>query len=255
VACGAVLGAALFSSPLLYVRQVRVLGSAGLSPLERVATAAAVRFPPRTNLLKASPSRIEAAILRLPWVASVSVRRHLPGTIDIFVHPRRPVAVLNTAAGPFELDANGVAIRRSQAPPPVPQVAVAAQVAPRPGIRVADGSTQTALVVARWTMGRAKGHVTKIVVDQAADMCLNTDDNVEVHLGQADGLNEKLALLGRIYARDPGISNRIGAINLSYPKAPACTPRGVGEGVSAAPADGTAAAGPDRDTGGQQPGD
>ena len=50
-------------------------------------------------------------------------------------------------------------------------------------------------------------------------------DGVAFQLGQPDDVDAKIALVNRIYAREPNIGQTLASVNLTCPSAPACTPR------------------------------
>jgi cell division protein FtsQ len=83
-------------SPILGVRHVEVRG-AGHTPVAEVLAAVHLqRGHPMVDVNTASLGRRLAA---LPWVASASVSRHWPSTVDIRLHERTPVAVVPAAGG------------------------------------------------------------------------------------------------------------------------------------------------------------
>ncbi len=96
---------ALWASPLLAVRDVRVDGASTLTA-EQVRTAAGVAEG--TPLLRVDVSAAEGRVARLPQVASVQVARGWPGSVVVTVVERRPVAVVEDAGTRSLVDASGV---------------------------------------------------------------------------------------------------------------------------------------------------
>ncbi|MGH3472759.1 MAG: cell division protein FtsQ/DivIB [Nocardioidaceae bacterium] len=98
----------LFSS-WLAVDAVVVSGEQTLSK-QAVVSAAAV--PMGTPLARVNLDDISTRVARLPAVASVSVHRSWPNTIDIHITERRPVANIHRQGAWWELDRTGVIFRK-----------------------------------------------------------------------------------------------------------------------------------------------
>lgn len=96
---------ALWASPLLAVRDVRVDGAGSLTA-EQVRTAAGVAEG--TPLLRVDVDAAAARVARLPQVASVQVARGWPGSVVVTVVERRPVAVVEDGGTRSLVDASGV---------------------------------------------------------------------------------------------------------------------------------------------------
>ena len=102
-------------SPLLDVDHVRVTGVQHLDSAT-VASAAGVQIG--APLLRVDTGAVAARVERLPWVASATVSRALPGTLRITVTERVPVAwVRRDDAHLALLAADGTAIAYTDAPP------------------------------------------------------------------------------------------------------------------------------------------
>ena len=102
-------------SPLLDVDHVRITGVQHLDAAT-VASAASVR--PGAPLLRVDTGAVAARVERLPWVASATVSRALPGTLRITVTERVPVAwVRRDDAHVALLAVDGTVIADTDAPP------------------------------------------------------------------------------------------------------------------------------------------
>lgn len=85
----------IWFSPVLQVREVRVVGVEGVRADEVLAAAA---VPTGTPLARIDASSAERGIGELPWVSAVEVRRGWPSEVVLAVEVREPIAVLDAAA-------------------------------------------------------------------------------------------------------------------------------------------------------------
>lgn len=109
-------------SALLDVDRVEVSGVGGArAELVRRAAGVAEGAP----LIDIDPGDLEQAVAALAWVEQARVRRDWPGTVDIQVELRDPVAVAPARAGGLVLvDAGGYVIGPAPPSPDLPLIAV-----------------------------------------------------------------------------------------------------------------------------------
>lgn len=218
-------------SPLFSIRGVRITGLESLLPEEASAARNAAAGRPGTNLFRLNRSNLEAALKRVSAVGGAQVSRRFPNALDIAITPRIPVALLTSGSERWEVDRAGVAIRPARPSVKLPEIACAAGVTVTPGRRInvpgVAGAITAALITSRCKpLGTTK--ITKIEIDQNADMCLNMSDSVAIRIGQTDQLDTKLFLVRRIYDERPDIGAEVESIDLRFPESPACIPRGIG---------------------------
>ncbi|HLV80205.1 MAG TPA: FtsQ-type POTRA domain-containing protein [Chthonomonadaceae bacterium] len=223
-----VFAAALFA-PALHVRRVRVEGLQGLEPAEAAQVLNAVQIAPKTNWLRAPVGRIAQRLRALPWVRAADVRRRLPGTVVAAIALRQPVLLAQSGADWMEVDEAGVPIRRARPGEAarLPSLVLDRPLPIRPGVPLRDEAVKAAMRAYGAFRKGAGIHIAKIEVDQSGNICLNMQDGVAVQFGNTEELAPKIALLQRIYAREPDIAQRLIAIDISCPTWPACTPRSV----------------------------
>ena len=102
---------ALTRSALLDLDEVAVSGAFGS---EAEAVVAATGFELGEPLLDLDLDGAAAAVTDLPWVQQATVERSWPGTVEVAVVRRVPVALLPTGdGGGVVIDAEGIAISRS----------------------------------------------------------------------------------------------------------------------------------------------
>jgi cell division protein FtsQ len=99
-------------SPVLSVKDVRVIGTDGAQAQQVLATAS---VPIGVPLARFDATAAQAAVLALPWVASAEVRRGWPNEVVIAVVARTPIALLSGTSK--VVDAEGSAFDPSGPPP------------------------------------------------------------------------------------------------------------------------------------------
>jgi cell division septal protein FtsQ len=114
LALGLLLVAAALTSPTMSVKRMLLSGLAALPASEADLTLQTAAVPPGTNWLRAPVRSIEERLRALPWVRAASVSRRFPNTIEAQITARQPCVLVQTSAGLFEVDAEGVPIRRAR---------------------------------------------------------------------------------------------------------------------------------------------
>lgn len=107
VACGALLSAKVVGARLLAVDNVTVRGNRRLSITEINTVLESVRGQ---SLLLVDLQQFRAQLLDSPWVASVTVRRVLPSTLEVRIVEREPVAIARLSQQLYLVDDTGVII-------------------------------------------------------------------------------------------------------------------------------------------------
>jgi hypothetical protein len=246
-------------SPLFAIRHVRITGLAALLPGEAAQAQAASVIPPGTNFFHLDRKKLETALKGVPALAEARISPRFPNSVDIVVTPREPVAVLAAGELRWEVDRSGVAIRPERSAEQLPEIACSSAANVAAGQRIDVPGVAGALSAAAFCASNAHGKplsVAKIEVDQNGDMCLNMVDNVAIRIGQNDQLDTKLSLVRRIYNERPDIGAEVESIDLRFPEAPACLPRGTkkqgrdSSRASAAAAAGDPEHGPEADSAG-----
>ncbi len=102
----ALIGWAVWFSPLLTVRAVRVLGApAG----DAAAIVAAAAVPPGSTLVHVDVAGVRSRVGHVPRIATVTVRRDWPNTLVIVVTERAAIGVVQAGTRFQQIDVNGVA--------------------------------------------------------------------------------------------------------------------------------------------------
>lgn len=180
--CGlAGIGAAVYFSPLLAVREIEV--QTGPSVPEEMVRAV-VEVEPETPLLQVSTFAVASRVAELPKVAEVSVQRSYPSTLRIVVTERIPVVFYDNPAGPHLMDAAAVTFAIEPPPEGLPKLDVA-----DPGEE--DAATRAALDVLLSLTPEVRDHVVEVTAESPADVRLTLGDGRTVIWGSAEHSGRK----------------------------------------------------------------
>lgn len=225
VAAVVLAAGALVTSPVLDVDRVEVAGAARV---DRATVRAATGIDAGDPLLTVDTGRATSAIMALPWVSTVTVVRSWPGTVEVTVVERTPVAGLLDGDGRAALvDADGRVLE--VVAPEAAGVVLVDGVADvgRPGSDVAEAA-RGVLAVAGGLPDPVRPVVERVVRTEEDELHLALrlapeTDTVVARLGDDRDLPFKLSALATVLAsvdlEDAAV------IDLAVPSAPALTPR------------------------------
>jgi cell division protein FtsQ len=211
---------ALTYSSLVDVDHVVVNGAAHTTEADVRAAAAIGQGQPMAYLdTRAAAHRIEA----LPWVASASLRRDLPGTVRIDVVERVPVVATPVDGGGWRmLDVDGHALGDVPAPPP----GVIAMSGPAPPVEVgqAVGEQELAAIDATSMLPvPLKARVGAVVWAEDGTIDLQLAPAGTIRLGPPTDLPAKylaaVAVLDKL-----GPDATVGVLDVRAPEAPVLSP-------------------------------
>jgi cell division protein FtsQ len=169
-------------SPLLTVREVRVLGAVEVSA-DSVRSAAAV--PAGVPLARIDSAGIVERVGALPRVASVEVRRGWPDVLVVVVTERVPLAVTRDGTAYTYLDATGARFGTLNAVPRGLPVVTAAS----------DPALTAALGVCAALPGTLVPRVSSVTARTRDDVVLTLSDGTTVQWGGPDDSAHKAAVL------------------------------------------------------------
>jgi cell division protein FtsQ len=211
---------ALARSPLFRVREVRVEGVTHGSPA-RIVRLAGLSEHDRT--LGLDLGALRARIERDPWVERAEIDIDLPSTITVRITERAPVATVNLGFGSVLVDAKG-AIIAPGAGRGLPEI-----VLPPSRIERVRDATPREHGVSLEPIAEAlaalptevRAGVVRAELSSGAGVELILEGGVRVTYGRAREVAAKAEVLTRIlaWARDAG--ERVRAINVMAPSAPA----------------------------------
>jgi cell division septal protein FtsQ len=87
-------------APALRISHVAVQGHRHLRPADVLSR---VRMLDGQNIVRADLEAARRRLLGSPWIAEATLRRHLPGTIEIQIEERQPVALARIGRGGLQL--------------------------------------------------------------------------------------------------------------------------------------------------------
>ncbi len=180
----------VFFTPAFGVRAVEVSGTEELTG-DQVRAIAAVEDG--TPLVRLDTDEVAARVRQLPRVGSVEVRRSFPGTVEIAVSERTPVAVVVAGDGAHLLDAGGLDYGVLKvAPPGLPRLDAAN-----------EASTRAATAVLAALPPQLTGQIATVSAQTAGNIRLTLADGRLVRWGSAENSAHKAAVLGPLLTR-PG---------------------------------------------------
>lgn len=222
----AVVGGGWFvtRTSLLDVASVEVEGAVRTSPDDiRVASGVAVGDP----LVDVDGGSVDAAVERLPWVATAETTRRLDGTVTIAVTERAPVATVPAADGARALvDRDGrvlaVVAPDSPEPPDPALVTIDGVVAGAPGEVLPPAGAGALAVVDGLTPG-LRARVVAVVVSPIGELTLALRPEGTVDLGPPTELDVKLERLITVLSQVD--QSGLAVIGLRVPDLPTVTRR------------------------------
>ena len=194
VAASLVAGLVAIQSPLLDVDRIRVEGTAhtDVTEVRRVA-----RIDRGDTMAGVDTARSADRIERLPWVERATVTRRWPGTIEIEVTEREPLAVVVVAEGRVALvdeDGRVLEVMRSQTPTGLPEVTgVRGRVAEGEEL---GGDVRDALLVLR----ALSEHLSGVVASVSPDLDAALVAGGEIRFGSTQDLDDKIVAVETVLA-------------------------------------------------------
>lgn len=222
VVCGLAFAAWLVLwSPLLVVRDIRLVGAKHVTPGEvaRVAHISSGR-----NLFLLSTSDVARSVETLPWVATAEVDRILPGTVRVKISERSPSLELSLGAARWLIDAHGEVLAPAGAHPRLPILGGVQLDAVHPGARLSSPEVVAALTTWRHLPNSIRSKLKAIIAPSATRITLSLSDGTVVRWGSASNAHDKavvlIALLDRVHQQHLDVAY----IDVRVPDDPAIAP-------------------------------
>ena len=216
-------GWGLTLTPLFKVRAIHVSGASSLT------TAAVLRLAglgPNTNVFYLDTREAEARLEASPLIRSAIVTRHLPGTLDILVRERVPVAVTDTGTGAVLVGGDGVVMGAAPPSAKLPAIVVVGAVLPDQRDLAGAASALSAL------SAPIRARVATVSVS-GGQLTLQMQGGLQVVYGDARQPEAKAQALKALLVWVAGQGTVITSVDVSAPAAP--TAELAGGGVAASP--------------------
>ena len=204
-------------SRLLDVDTVRIEGATRVDVDEVPAAGGLDRRP---QLIDVDPAAVATRIERLPWVKTAAVVRRWPGTVEVSLVERTPVAVV--AGGPAwsVVDASGRVLEQVAEPPPGMPRIDSPDLDLAPGLKVGR-EARSALGLLDRLPPSLQGRVSVIRAAPGPNLQLQLEGGPPVNVGPPEQLRPKLVALSTLVAK----ANLRGVkmIDVRVPTAPVLT--------------------------------
>jgi len=205
----------LVNSPILSIRTVTVTGAERTDP---AAIADGLGIRPGTPTISVKGGPIEAALLESPWISDVNVTVSWPGSVEIDVHERVPVATITTDLGAFGVALDGVLVERTTGGSIPPIVGSDRVVALREGDRISHAGTLGAV---EFVAGLSPALQRSTTVTASGDRVDAIIDQYTVLLGRPVDMAFKAAAVEALLATGLEAGSRI---DVTAPSRPAVAP-------------------------------
>lgn len=193
----------LFNSTLFPVSAVEVTGNERLTADEVIALA---DVPADATLLRFPADAVSDRVAANPWVASVSVSRDFPDTMQIRIEERKPAALVDIVDSYLLVDSDGFIIENRSLEETTTLVVIRdlQGIDPTPGRRSTSEGLHNALAILSGLSDELRGMVGAISVASIDETALLTNDGVEVFFGTAEDISKKDAVAVQILEEQAG---------------------------------------------------
>ncbi|HUT73717.1 MAG TPA: FtsQ-type POTRA domain-containing protein [Armatimonadota bacterium] len=212
---------ALYRSPRLQVRQVRVVGVRMLDPAAVIASAA---IPPGATLAGVSTRKLRRAIAAIPAVERATVARDWPATLVIVVRERTPAVFVRCRQGIVFVDRRGIAFTGTRCDTAGLPELKGVGVAPGEIGRALKGRAVAQALVALSAAQEAELPVSEVVLRGRDDLALRLADGTALHLGRPQQLRLKVSQ-AKVALIELRPRQRVEYIDVSCPDAAVWKPR------------------------------
>jgi cell division protein FtsQ len=172
-------------SSVFAVAAVRVVGVTGK---QEAAVLSAASIPVGVPLARVDADGAQAAVLRVPWVASAEIRRGWPNEVVIAVSPRTPIAVDMTSRR--GVDATGAIFDTAEPMRPT-----------MPKVKASGVGLVTAMAVLAGLPADLAGRVESLSATTRDDLDLVLRSGAKVHWGSAEQGEFKATVLRALLKR------------------------------------------------------
>ncbi len=201
-----VAGFILVSSPLFEIDSIAVEGNLRLEA-EEVRSASGI--VPGTNIFRAQTGEAKDRLEALPAIRKAELVREFPSAVRIIVEERVPVALLNIHGEFWELDVEGVPVRKKgKGWNGLPVLT---------GVQFGNPNLQRALETVVQLPEAVVTGLSEVWFGNDRRLILYTFDGIEIRLGQPERLEQKGVILQELLALVREEGRKVEYIDLSEP--------------------------------------
>ncbi len=201
---------------LFHVRTIEVEGNVHRQRAEIIRASG---VSTRTNVIWLDEAQVRARLEEDPWVASAVVSRSLAGTVRIAIRERTPVAVLERGSERVLVAGDGTILASAPPAESLPRI-----VAPPSWVTgTADPAADGAARVLRALSPGLRSRVSQVTITPGSTLVLSLDGGLSIAYGTATSLEQKTTAIARTLAWARRTGERVGAIDVVAPSAPAVT--------------------------------
>lgn len=210
--------AVLLNSPWFELHHVRLTGAKRLTVDDVLEVA---QFQKGASLFSLDLVQGEKRIETHPLVATVSLKRSLPGTLTVSLVERRPVGWLGTSQGFWAIDKDAIPLYFSyDLSLTLPVITVDPPVTPVPGVSLTDFRLAESLSFARSLTVSGIASISEIHAD-GDGLVAYTHNGVTVSLGRQGDMPQKAKVFERILKDIEAGNISVVHIDLRHPQSPA----------------------------------
>jgi len=220
---GVLVGGAVLAthSPIFSARTITVHGASHLS---EPAVLRLARVQLGTNVFYLDAAAARARLVADPWVASATVVRGLPSTVEIVIHEVRPVGVTASADAPMLLAQDGTILGPAPVGTRLPVIGTAQESSVQDGAAVLGAIPQPLLT-----------RIGALAVAADGSITLTLRAGVRVTYGDASDAASKAEALRAVLAWARSQPIGVISINVSSPAVPTARLRGATIATAIAP--------------------
>lgn len=214
-----------FFSTYFALGRVEVKGGRQLSHLELLSLS---KIRPRRNLFCLNIRKIKANLQRHPKIKEVEVNRQLPDTIFLKVRERKPEAIVFAHNLFWIIDEEGFVLDKkdNKGRLHLPLLTGVGKLKIRIGERLKNEKISQALDCLRFSSCLQPEKLAKVGFDSRGKVYLYTKSGLEIRLGEAEDLKEKIEEIPLVLERVKESSQRVKYIDIQVKDRPAA---GLGE--------------------------
>lgn len=175
-------------------------------------------IPQELNIFKVDLHRGEERILFHPLVKKASLTRKLPRTIMINIEERSPAFILPIDGGFYEVDEDGVIIRKivTVSNAKLPLVTGLQLENIELGFQIPNERLKETLILTEELPKDIINVISEINLSQQNTICLHTKDDILINFGDAERIKEKAGILMGVFETAELQREKLEYIDLSF---------------------------------------